>query len=250
MRQVLVTGGGARIGQEICLAIAKAGFRPVIHYFGSRDGAEETRATIEARGGDASIIQADLSQGAASRDLIPQVVDRFGPLIGLINNASLFEPDELGQLTEAGWDRHFAVNVKAPAFLAQAFAAQLPEGKQGHIINLLDQRLAKLNPTFFSYTLSKAALDTATTTMAQALAPSIRVNAVSPGPTLKNARQSDADFATQQKSSLLGHGSSSQEISRAVLFLLQSGAITGQTLIVDGGQHLIWETADIAGLRE
>lgn len=250
MKRILVTGGGARLGQMLCIDLAKAGFHPIIHYHSSATGAEQTLEQVLAAGGTGELVQADLSSHAQCTSLLGKINAASGPVHYLINNASLFENNNLDDLTEAGWEQHFAVNLKAPVFLTQQYAAQLPTGQTGHVIHILDQRLAKLNPTFFSYTLSKAALGTATTTMAQALAPNIRVNAVAPGPTLRNARQSITDFAQQQQASLLGKGSPPLEIINAVLFLLNSEAITGQILTVDGGQHLAWQTADIVGVSE
>ncbi|VAV99469.1 FolM Alternative dihydrofolate reductase 1 [hydrothermal vent metagenome] len=241
-RRILVTGAGARIGQLLAIALAKTGWHVVVHYNRSKSGAEQTLRDIKTAGGTGELLQADLSDHRQTVQLIPELCNHSGPLHALINNASLFENDNLAQLQAEQWDQQFAVNVKAPVFLAQTFAAQLPKNEQGHVINLLDQRLARLQPGFFSYTLSKAALQTATTTMAQALAPQIQVNAVSPGPTLPNTRQSAADFEQQQRTSLLQHGSPPDEIIAAVLFLLTASAITGQTLIVDGGQHLSWQT--------
>ncbi len=250
MKRILITGAGARIGQAIAIKLAEHGFCPIIHYNRSAKAAKAAKAAIEQAGGQAELIQGDLSDTKCALDLIPALSKRGGPLCGLINNASMFEPDTLTDFTAEQWDQHFAINTKAPILLAQAFAAHLPKGETGHIINLLDQRLSKLNPTFFSYTLSKSALATATITMAQALAPHIQVNAIAPGPTMQNARQSDTDFADQKRASLLGNGSPPDEITRAVLFLLQASAITGQTLTVDGGQHLIWQSTNGKGSAE
>ncbi|MBL4616144.1 MAG: SDR family oxidoreductase [Robiginitomaculum sp.] len=250
MRRVLVTGGGARIGQALCVELARAGFYVIVHYNTSRKGAEQTLEQIQIAGGTGEAVQADLSVHDQCLGLWKQIGTEQTPVHALINNASLFENDHLNEISEQSWDRHFAINAKAPVFLSQGFAEQLPSDQTGHVVNILDQRLAKLNPDFFSYTLSKAVLGAATTTMAQALAPQIRVNAVAPGPTLANARQSADDFAKQQQAGLLQHGSPVQEIVDAVMFLLNSNAITGQTITVDGGQSLMWQTADIIGVRE
>jgi NAD(P)-dependent dehydrogenase (short-subunit alcohol dehydrogenase family) len=250
MRRVLVTGGGARIGKALCVELARAGFYVIVHYNTSQKGAEQTLKQILANGGKGETVQADLSIHDQCLSVWKQIGADQTPVQALINNASLFENDHLDEISEQSWDRHFAINAKAPVFLSQGFSAQLPADQTGHVVNILDQRLAKLNPDFFSYTLSKAVLGAATTTMAQALAPQIRVNAVAPGPTLANARQSTADFAKQQQAGLLRHGSPVQEIVDAVMFLLNSNAITGQTITVDGGQSLLWQTADITGISE
>ncbi|PHR57351.1 MAG: short chain dehydrogenase [Robiginitomaculum sp.] len=241
MGRILITGAGARIGQLLAIALAEAGHHIIVHYRSSEKGATETLRQIESIGGSGELIQADLESHEQCTSLLPKIATNTGPVQGLINNASQFENDHLDDMTSDDWDRHFAINAKAPVFLTQGFAAQLPADQFGHVINLLDQRLSRPHPAFFSYTLSKAALSAATSTMAQALAPRIQVNAVAPGPTLQGARQSEADFAAQQSQSLLEYGSPPAEIIKAVQYLLQAKAITGQTLIVDGGQHLAWQ---------
>ena len=205
---------------------------------------------ITQAGGEAAVVQAELADADAVERLVPAAVQALGPLTLLVNNASEFEPDEIETLTQERWDRHFAVNLRAPAFLARDFAHQLPAEGQGCIVNIVDQRVWKLTPQFFSYTLTKAALFTATQTMAQALAPRIRVNAIGPGPTLSNVRQGDEDFDKQSSAVLLGHGGTPDEIADAVLYLAKAGSVTGQMIAVDGGQHLAWETPDVAGIRE
>jgi NAD(P)-dependent dehydrogenase (short-subunit alcohol dehydrogenase family) len=202
---------------------------------------------IQAAGGQASVVEADLADPEAVGSLIDRAARALGPLTLLVNNASEFSPDEVGTLTPDLWDRHFAVNLRAPVFLAQDFARQLAPDGTGSIVNIVDQRVWKLTPQFYSYTLTKAALFTATRTLAQALAPRIRVNAIGPGPTLSNVRQAEEDFAKQSAAVLLGRGPSPDEIADAVVFLARSPSITGQMIAVDGGQHLAWETADVFG---
>jgi NAD(P)-dependent dehydrogenase (short-subunit alcohol dehydrogenase family) len=192
------------------------------------------------------VVEADLADPGAVGSLI-DAASVLGPLNLLVNNASEFSPDEVGSLTPDLWDRHFAINLRAPVFLAQDFARQLPPGAKGSIVNVVDQRVWKLTPQFFSYTLTKAALFTATQTLAQALAPRIRVNAIGPGPTLSNVRQAGEDFEKQSAAVLLGRGPSPEEIAEAVVFLARSPSITGQMIAVDGGQHLAWETTDVFG---
>ncbi len=250
MGRILITGAGARIGQLLAIALAKTGHHIIVHYRSSEKGAARTLRQIEAMGGSGELVQADLEDHQECTTLLPKIATSTGPVQGLINNASRFENDHLAELSADDWDRHFAINAKAPVFLSQGFAAQLPTDQFGHVINLLDQRLSRPHPSFFSYTLSKAALSAATQTMAQALAPRIQVNAVAPGPTLQGARQSQADFAAQQSQSLLQNGSPPTEIIQAVQYLLQAKAVTGQTLIVDGGQHLAWQHTTDAGITE
>jgi len=246
----LVTGGAQRIGRRIVERLAGEGYAVAIHCRRSTDEAEAIATEIRKQGGRAAIVQADLADGRAVEGIVPEAVKALGPLTLLVNNASEFEPDEVETLSQERWDRHFAVNLRAPAFLARDFARQLPAGRQGSIVNIVDQRVWKLTPQFFSYTLTKAALFTATRTMAQALAPRIRVNAIGPGPTLSNVRQGDEDFAKQSEAVLLGRGGAPDEIADAVLYLAKAASVTGQMIAVDGGQHLAWETPDVAGIRE
>lgn len=251
MRQAaLITGGARRIGRSIVERIVRSGYAVAIHCNRSTEEAETLAARIRAGGGRAGVVRADLADAAAVGGVIEQAVQAVGPLTLLVNSASAFEPDEVTTLEEAQWDRHFAINLRAPAFLARDFAHQLPADAEGCIINIVDQRVWKLTPQFFSYTLTKAALFTATQTMAQALAPRIRVNAVGPGPTLANERQGSEDFARQSAAVPLGHGGTPEEIADAVLFLATARSITGQMIAVDGGQHLAWQTPDVLGVRE
>ena len=249
-KTALVTGGAQRIGLRIVERLTAEGYAVAIHCRRSADEAERMADRIRQAGGEAVVVQADLAEAEAVERLVPEAVRALGPLTLLVNNASEFEPDEVETLTQERWDRHFAVNLRAPAFLARDFAHQLPAEGQGCIVNIVDQRVWKLTPQFFSYTLTKAALFTATQTMAQALAPRIRVNAIGPGPTLSNVRQGDEDFDKQSSAVLLGHGGTPDEIADAVLYLAKAGSVTGQMIAVDGGQHLAWETPDVAGIKE
>ena len=249
-KAALVTGGAQRIGRRIVERLAGEGYAVAIHCRRSTDEAETMAARIREAGGHATVLRADLADAGAVERLVPEAVRVLGPLSLLVNNASEFEPDEVGTLSQDRWDRHFAVNLRAPAFLARDFAHQLPADGQGCIVNIVDQRVWKLTPQFFSYTLTKAALFSATQTMAQALAPRIRVNAIGPGPTLSNVRQGDEDFAKQSEAVLLGRGGTPDEIADAVLYLAKARSVTGQMIAVDGGQHLAWETPDVAGIRE
>jgi NAD(P)-dependent dehydrogenase (short-subunit alcohol dehydrogenase family) len=246
----LVTGGAQRIGRRIVERLVEERYAVAIHCNRSTTQADELAASIHSQGGHAAVVQADLADCQAVNGLVAAATRDLGPLTLLVNNASAFEPDEIGCLSEDRWDRHFAVNLRAPAFLAQHFARQLPEDQAGCIVNIVDQRVWKPTPQFFSYTLTKAALFTATRTMAQALAPRIRVNAIGPGPTLANERQAEEDFAKQSRSVLLGRGSTPDEIAEAVLYLARASSVTGQMIAVDGGQHLAWETPDVSGIAE
>jgi NAD(P)-dependent dehydrogenase (short-subunit alcohol dehydrogenase family) len=250
MRTALVTGGARRIGEAIVKRLASDGWAVAIHCHRSGHEAKALGRAIQAAGARAAILEADLADAAAVSSIIAQAGAALGPLTLLVNNASVFEPDDIGSLDEVGWERHFGVNLRAPVFLARDFAAQLPHGVDGAIINVIDQRVWKPTPHFLSYTLSKSALLTATQTMAQALAPRIRVNAVGPGPTLASSRQRRDDFARQGASVPLGHGPNPEEIAEAVLFLATARSVTGQMIAVDGGQHLAWQTPDVLAAAE
>jgi len=241
-RAALITGGGRRIGAAIALALARAGYAVVLHANTSRTDAEAVAGKITKAGGQAYVVLADLADPQALRGLIPAAA-AFAPLTLLVNNASVFEDDEIGTLERAQFDRTMAINLTAPLFLAQAFAVQTPRARDAAIVNIVDQRVLRPNPRFFSYTLSKSALHTATTTLAQALAP-LRVNAVAPGPVLPSPRQTDDQFAAQAASVPLGQGPTPQDIAAAVVYLAGATSVTGVTLPVDGGQHLSWRTAD------
>lgn len=195
-RAALIAGGGRRIGRTIALALARAGYAVVLHANRSRADAEGLAAEIVGAGGRASVVLADLADHDAVRGLVPAAA-AFGPLTLLVNSAAEFEPDEIGTLKRAGFERTIAVNLAAPLFLTQAFAVQAPDGADASVVNIVDQRVFRPTPLFLSYTLSKNALHSATTTLAQALAPKLRVNAVAPGPTLPSPRQSEAQFAAQ-----------------------------------------------------
>jgi NAD(P)-dependent dehydrogenase (short-subunit alcohol dehydrogenase family) len=246
----LVTGGAQRIGRAIALALARRGYAVAVQARRSRADADRLVGEIAAAGGRAATVTGDLADHATVVGLVPAAASVVGPLTLLVNNAAEFEPDEIGHLDRDRFDRHFAVNLRAPIFLAEAFAAQLPAGADGAIVNLLDQRVLKPTPRFLSYGLAKSALYVATTTLAQALAPRIRVNAVAPGPTLPSSRQDADAFARQVHSLPLDRGPTPQDIAEAVLYLAAAAAVTGVTIPVDGGQHLAWRTADSTDVEE
>jgi len=239
----LVTGGSRRIGRAIVLALAGRGHDVAIHHRSSPEDAEAVAAEVRALGRRATVVSADLTDEAQVRTLTPAATAALGPLSILINNASVFEDDRVGSLERASWDRHMETNLRAPLVLIEAFAAQAPDGSA--VVNLLDQRVLKPDPRFISYALSRNGLWWATRTMAQALAPRIRVNGVGPGPTLKSIHQTEADFAAEAAAVPLGQGAAPQDIAAAVLYLIDARSVTGQMIAVDGGQHLAWQTPDI-----
>ncbi len=193
---------------------------------------------------------ADLTDMRAAGGLIDAATEALGPVGLLVNNASIFEDDSLEDFDPDVWDRHFSVHLKAPAILSRQFAAALPHASEGLIVNVIDQRVWKLTPKYFSYTLSKSALWTATQTMAQALGPRIRVNAIGPGPTLANSRQKDSDFAAQVEGLILKKGPELGEFGAAIRYLWEARSVTGQMIALDGGQHLAWRTPDVTGMVE
>jgi NAD(P)-dependent dehydrogenase (short-subunit alcohol dehydrogenase family) len=236
----LVTGAADRIGAAIAALLAADGYGVVIHYRSSGDKAETLAEAIGADGGQADIVRADLSSRADRMGLIAAAAKPFGPLTVLVNNASVFEPDSVDTLHEDLWDMHMAVHAEGPVFLARDFAAQLPAGVRGNIVNIIDERVLRLSPDYFSYTLSKSLLWTATRTLAQSLAPRIRVNAIGPGPTLANSRQSEEEFRASQERLPLGDGASPEMIAEGVMAILSLDAMTGQMIALDGGEHLEW----------
>jgi len=239
----LVTGGARRIGRAIALRLAGAGFDVAIHYGSSRDEAEATAEAVRALGRRAAVVQADLTVEAEVRALVPGAVEALGPLTVLVNNASVFEDDRVGGLSRETWDRHIETNLRAPIVLAEAFAAQAPEGSA--IVNLLDQRVLKPDPRFFSYALSRNGLWWGTRTLARPWGPGIRVNGVGPGPTLPSIHQTPADFAAEAAAVPLARAGSPEAVADAVLWLVDADLVTGQMIAVDGGQHLAWQTPDI-----
>jgi NAD(P)-dependent dehydrogenase (short-subunit alcohol dehydrogenase family) len=245
LRNVLVTGAAKRLGRAIVLDLAGAGWNIGLHYHGSAEEAEQTAAEIRAKGVKAAMLAADFTREEETAGLIGHAAKELGPLTALINSASLFENDDWKSATRQSWDAHMETNLRAPFLLSQLFAKQVPKGETGNIINIIDQRVLKPTPQFISYSLSKAGLYWLTTTLAQALGPNIRVNAVGPGPTIKNARQSEADFARQRAATILKRGAEPEDVAAAIRYLLEATSVTGQMIAVDGGQHLIWQTPDV-----
>ncbi|MEM8838334.1 MAG: SDR family oxidoreductase [Pseudomonadota bacterium] len=249
-KTALITGGAKRIGHAISSYLAQSGYDVAIHCNASRAAGDALAEKINSEGGRAHVVVADLSDPKAVADIVPQAIEAIGPLSLLVNNASVFEADDLETMTPESWAFHHDVNLRAPIFLSQAFAAQVEPNQDGLIVNIIDQRVLKLTPEFFSYQLTKSALWVATRTMAQSLAPRIRVNAISPGPTLQNARQRPEDFQAQIDGVLLKRGPDLDEFGRTIVYLDETQSITGQMICLDGGQHLVWQTPDIAGIPE
>ena len=243
----LITGAAVRIGQALALDLATHGWKVGLHCRHSTLQASELAETIAALGGEAAVLPADLTDAAAPARLLRTCVSALGPPTLLINNAAMFVGDEVATLNAAQWDAQLAVNLRAPVFLAQAFAGQLPAGALGNIVNIVDQRVWKPTPRYVSYTASKMALWGVTRTLAQALAPRIRVNAIGPGPVLRNTHQTEEEFRAQCAATILGRGTTPEEIATAVRFILDAPAMTGQMIALDGGQHLAWQTPDIDG---
>lgn len=238
----LVTGAARRIGRELSLTAARAGYDLVVHHRDSLGDANETAAAVQTLGRRVAVIAADLADADGCRGLIAAAP---GAVTLLVNSASLFEDDRIERLTAENWDAAMAANLRAPMLLSQAFAAALPPDREGLIVNIVDQRVLRPTPQFFSYAVSKAALWAATPMMAQSLAPRIRVNAIGPGPTLPSIHQSAEAFAAETDAVILGHGASPQEIGHALAYLIDARSVTGQMIAVDGGQHLSWRTPDI-----
>ena len=239
-KAALVTGAAKRIGRAIALDLARHGWSVAVHYHHSAAEAVELVREIEAGGGRAVALQADLAREAHTHALVARAAEALGPLTCLVNNASLFEMDKIDTATRASWDAHLETNLRAPLVLSQGFAGQLPAGAHGNIVNMLDQRVWNLTPYFLSYTVAKTGLWTLTRTLALALAPRIRVNGIGPGPTLPSPRQSAEQFAEQCRAMPLGRGTTLEEICAALQFILSAPAMTGQMIALDGGQHLGW----------
>ncbi|HEX8404528.1 MAG TPA: SDR family oxidoreductase [Duganella sp.] len=254
-RVALVTGAGRRIGRAIALGLARAGWDVAVHYRASRDEALEVAAEIVALGRRAVTLQCDLSDEAAVRALLPRAIAALGPVRCVVNNASLFDYDSAADFTAARLDAHMRANVAAPILLSQALHAASVDnvgrgGEPAAVINLLDQKLYNLNPDFLSYTLSKAALHTATTMLAQQLAPAVRVVGVAPGITMVSGDQTEAGFANAHQQTPLGRSSTPEDIADSVVYAASARAMTGTTLLVDGGQHLMPLPRDVMFLAK
>lgn len=240
LKTALITGAGRRIGRAIAFDMAAQGWTVAVHYNRSGDEAAAAVEEISNQGGKAVMVQADLALEEDAASLIEKTVAEIGPLTCLVNNASIFQEDTPETATKESWEGHMQVNLRAPFQLTQAFAAQLPHGAEGNVINLIDQRVWNVTPYFTSYTVSKVALWGLTQNLALALAPSIRVNAIGPGPTLASVHQSEEQFKRQWSAQPLSRPVMLDEICQAVQFLLGASSMTGQMIVLDGGQHLGW----------
>jgi len=243
----MVTGAGRRIGRALALEAARAGFDVAVHYRAAQADAQAVADEIAALGQCAVILDAELTDEAQTAGLVTRASQALGPVTLLINSASTFQDDRLATADRASWDAHLDANLRAPVVLAQAFAAALPADAEGQIVNIVDQRVLRPNPQFFSYSLSKAALWWATQTLAQDLAPRIRVNAIGPGPTLPSVHQAPGEFEAEAAGTLLRRHASPGEIAAALRYLIDARSVTGQMIAVDAGQHLGWRTPDIIG---
>jgi NAD(P)-dependent dehydrogenase (short-subunit alcohol dehydrogenase family) len=237
---VLITGAAKRLGRAIALRLASNGFDVAIHYRASKAEAQSLADELAKLGRKTALIDGELSKESDVATIVPRAAAQFGHLTGLVNCASVFEDDRIETATRASWDKHIETNLRAPFVLSQAFAKQLPKEARGGIVNIIDQAVLNLTPQFMSYTVSKAALWTLTQTLAQALAPMIRVNAVAPGPSLKAEKQSQENFDRHVRATLLQRPSEPADIAGAVHYLLTAPAVTGQMIAVDSGQHLGW----------
>ena len=259
MTRALITGAGKRLGRAMALELARRGYDVAVHYASSGAEAAAVVDEIKAMGRNAVALQADLLDEAQVAELLPRAVTALGgPILTLVNNASIFEYDRLDTATRESWDRHLESNLRAPFVLIQALASQMPEPDiddngepvaRGLVVNMIDQRVRKLTPEFCSYTIAKAGLWTLTQTAAQALAPQVRVNGIGPGPTVQGHRQSDTHFQNQRRGTVLQRGADETDIVAALAYLLDARAVTGQLICVDGGQHLGWKTPDIQGVE-
>jgi NAD(P)-dependent dehydrogenase (short-subunit alcohol dehydrogenase family) len=250
IKTALVTGGARRIGRAIVENLAANGFAVAIHCNRSVDEAAALAEEIALAGGKAMVVAADLTDMGAVATLADRVTAELGPLGLLVNSASIFKDDSPVDLDLKVLDRHFDVHLRAPLLLAGKLATALPEGAEGLVVNIIDQRVWKLTPRHFSYTLSKAALWTATQTLAQALAPKVRVNAIGPGPTLQSTVQAKADFKAQVDGLPLKRGPELGEFGATIRYLWEARSVTGQMIALDGGQHLAWQTPDVTGMKE
>ena len=248
-KKIILTGGATRIGSAIAKSLAGYDVNIIIHFNKSKKSAQKLKAELEEMGSKIYLIKADLSKINQLKKIVPFAHKKMKGIDCLINNASLFEKDDLENFNDKSFSKHLDINLKAPAFLIKDFKKYV-KNKEANVINIIDQRVKKLTPFFFSYTLSKATLATLTTTAAMKLAPNIRVNGISPGPTLKNKRQSEKHFKAQWKSTILEKQVNIDDICNLVKYFIESESVTGQIVNVDGGQSLAWKTPDIIKSKE
>ena len=248
-KKIIITGGATRIGSAIAKSLAGYDVDITIHFNKSKNLAQKLKVELEDMGSKVHLVKADLNNVNEVKKIIPYAKKKMKGLDCLINNASLFEKDDLNNFIEKSFQKHVNVNLKAPALLIQSFK-KIVKNRDANVINIIDQRIKKLTPYFFSYTLSKAGLGTLTKTAAMKLAPNIRVNAVSPGPTMKNKRQSDKHFKAQWRSTILKRQVNINNICDLIKYFIKSDSVTGQIVSIDSGQSLAWKTPDIIRSKE
>ena len=248
-KKIIITGGATRIGAAIANKLSGPNKEIVIHFNKSKSKAEDLKKKLFLKGSKIYLIKADLNKDSDLKKIIKFAKSKLKYFDCLINNASLFENDKLENFTSQSWEKHITTNLKAPAYLSKEFSKNI-KGKNNNIINIIDQRVFKLTPFFFSYTLSKTGLYTFTKTSAMSLAPQIRVNGIAPGPTIKNKRQSMKHFKNQYLATPLKKQVNVDEVCNAVDFFIKNSSITGQVLAIDSGQSLNWQTPDILRGKE
>ena len=248
-KKIIITGGATRIGSAIAKSLAGYDIDITLHFNKSKNLAQKLKVELEDLGSKVHLVKADLNNPNEVKKIIPYANKKMKGLDCLINNASMFEKDDLNNFTDKSFLKHMNVNLKAPALLIQSFK-KIVKNRDGNVINIIDQRIKKLTPYFFSYTLSKAGLATLTETAAMKLAPNIRVNAVSPGPTMKNKRQSDKHFKAQWRSTILKRQVNINNICSLIRYFIESDSVTGQIVSIDSGQSLAWKTPDIIRSKE
>ncbi len=248
-RKIIITGGATRVGAAIAEKLSGPNIEITIHFNKSKSKAESLKKKLQRLGTKVYLVSADLSKESDIYKIIKFSKSKMKFFDCLINNASLFENDKLENFSSKSWEKHISTNLKAPALLSKEFSKNI-RGKKNNIINIIDQRVFKLTPFFFSYTLSKTGLYTLTKTSAMSLSPNIRVNGIAPGPTIKNKRQSEKHFKSQYLATPLKQQVDVNEICNAVDFFIKNSSITGQVLAIDGGQCLNWQTPDIMKGKE
>ena len=239
-KNLLITGAATRVGKAIALHFAEKGWNIALHYFRSSSKAKELKKIIEQNWVKVALIKADLKNSKQVEKIVPLAKKKLGAIDCLINNAALFEKDDISNFTTKSWNDHFNINLLAPTILTKQFAKQASKKTVSNIINIIDQRIFNLTPFFMSYTISKSGLQTLTKTMAMRLGPNIKVNGIAPGPIIKSKRQTDKLFRNQVKSTLLKKSVRLDDICDAVEFLINNNSITGQIIAVDSGQNLSW----------
>jgi len=239
-KNLLITGAATRVGKAIALHFAERGWNIGLHYFRSSSKAKKLKKIIEQNSIKVALIKADLKNSKQTEKIIPLIKKKLGTIDCLVNNAALFEKDDITNFTTKSWNNHLNINLLAPTILTKQFVKQASKKTVSNIINIIDQRIFNLTPFFMSYTISKSGLQTLTKTMAMRLGPNIKVNAIAPGPTIKSKRQTDRHFRDQVKSTLLKKSVREEDICDTIEFLINNNSVTGQIIAVDGGQNLLW----------